>query len=213
MWRWGRLRSYLLRSSAVLLLGVGLCITAFGQPPPVSQQASAAPAPAATKPPGALSCGYRAAVFCMEYFGRQYRPYIVDALLPITEKGMRLNNLQTALEAHGLDTVAGKQVSLAELEQTLPPGVLAIVPVQVTLGQMHCVVAVFHPQHGPLFADPPFGLMSLRQLLSNQQEMEPSGTVLFVQRANRTKPLERLEEVEPAVVDFGTVCEEEQQAV
>jgi|GEM_PF-2787074 len=210
-WRWRWLRSYLLRSSAVLLLGAGLCLTGFGQPP--RQQASSAPAPPATKPPGTLSCGYRAAVFCLEYFGRQYRPYIVDALLPITEKGVRLSDLQTALEAHGLDTVARKQVSLAELEQTLRPEVLAIVPVQVTSGQMHYVVAVFHPQHGALLADPPFGLMSLRQLLGDRQEMEPSGVVLFVQRANLTKPMERLVEVEPAVVDFGTVREEEQQAV
>jgi len=52
-WRWRWLRSHLLRSSAVLLLGAGLCLTGFGQPP--RQQASSAPAPAATKPPGTLS--------------------------------------------------------------------------------------------------------------------------------------------------------------
>lgn len=161
------------------------------------------------RPRQSLSCAYRAAVFCLEYFGRHYSPIVLDKLLPITEQGTRMSDLLTALEAHGLDVVARKGVNLPGLEATLRRDVLAVLPVQIHPQCWHYVVACYHPQRGHVIVDPPYLVQSLRQFLAERSEQEPEGVALFVERAALSKPLAQTIRVSPTPVDFGSVKQDE----
>lgn len=159
-------------------------------------------------------CGFNVSVFALEYFQLRCNARHVAVALRPTNEGTPLSDVQNVLRAHGLEAIGRQRVTMNEIKKSLKPGVLCIIPLNLSTDPKihHYVVAVRHHERGPLLVDVPRGTQPLvdeKFLTETQAQMEEfDRTVLFVS-SNRTKqaPLAGRVTLSPSQIDLGTFSE------
>lgn len=149
-------------------------------------------------------CGLNVTVFTLEYFRVAYDIQPVSLALPPNEEGIRLLDIKTVLEAHGLEVIARDRVALSELRRVIRPGVVALFPVKVTDRENHYLIAAHDERRGRLVIDPPVRVTPFDEALSEDQFMSLGGLVLFVRRPG-TPPVPQSQHaaLDPAEQDLG----------
>jgi hypothetical protein len=141
-------------------------------------------------------CGFQVTVFTLAAFGVECdADQIAEALMPAGFDGISLTKVQEALQAHHLRAEARQHLTVADLKQALRSGWVAIIPVEgvpschdYDFGGKpsnwdHYVVAVQHPEQGPLLIDVLRSITPLdRSRLKDEHLQDPKRAVLFVRR-------------------------------
>jgi hypothetical protein len=168
--------------------------------------AGAGAAPAAEPTPGKETnsgpkvhlsqCGFQVTVFTLAAFGVECdADQVAGALMPAGFDGISLAKVQETLQAHRLRAEARQHLTVAELKQALQSGWIAIIPVQgeptchdydfggKPSNWNHYVVALHHPESGPVLIDVLRKIMPLdRSPLKDEHLRDPKRAVLFVRR-------------------------------
>jgi hypothetical protein len=141
-------------------------------------------------------CGFQVTIFTLAAFGVETDANeVARDLMPAGFDGISLKNIQETLQTRHLKVEARHNLTVADFKQALRAGWIAIVPVE---GKPSChdydfsgkptvwnhyVVALHHPDKGPLLVDVLRSIVPLdRSQLKDQHLQDPKRAVLFVRR-------------------------------
>jgi hypothetical protein len=120
---------------------------------------------------------------------------LAESLLPAGFAGIALSKIQHALKDRGLRAEPRQNFTIRELKTALRTGWIAIIPVEGNetchdydfsgkpTAWNHYVVAVHHPEQGPVLVDVLRSIVPLdRSPLKDEHLRDPKRAVLFVRR-------------------------------
>jgi hypothetical protein len=132
-------------------------------------------------------CGFRAALFTLEYLGAGYDSEDVCRELQPTDDGISLEAIRRVMLAHGFQVDARKEVRIADLA-ALKPGIVAVFAIPATAGSLHFLCAIGTPTGYPVVVDAPFRRGSLKEMVTEEGLRATKGIVLFVSRDKSVSP-------------------------
>lgn len=128
-------------------------------------------------------CGLKTSFLALELAGRKYDPFLVSRMLQPTDVGIRMSDIRNALQAHGIDVVARKNISFKQIIDASSQFDFAIIhiPQYQKWGytEAHYAIVFKDSSQGLLFLDVPRPPVRLGRDLSEDIDELKDLTVLY----------------------------------
>ena len=152
-------------------------------------------------------CGFNVAVLAFELFDRDYEPDAIASSLEPTADGTLYSDLVGLLKGAGLKVDVRKNVSIADLNSSLPMGTLAVFPVELPHGAHHYLACMRNSDGKCVIVDAPLNVtpvsnFDLTKLSAQYKEL----LVAFVSMpAGKKTAINSLVRISSPTIDIGVI--------